>query len=37
MFFTDPRTDDLMCSHFILFFSVKKRKPLFGNPIAMKY
>ena len=25
----------LLCSHF--FFSVKKKKPLFSNPIEMKY
>ena len=25
----------LLCSHF--FFSFKKRKPLFSNPIEMKY
>ena len=27
----------LLCSHFIIIFLVKKRTPLFGNPIAMKY
>ena len=27
----------LLCSYFINSFLVKKRKPLFGNPIAMKY
>ena len=27
----------LVCSHFIIFFLVKKRKPLFSNPIEVKY
>ena len=28
----------LLCSHsIIIIFLVKKRRPLFGNPIAMKY
>ena len=27
----------LLCSRFIIFFLVKKRKPLFSNPIEGKY
>ena len=27
----------LLCSLIIIFFLVKKRTPLFGNAIAMKY